>query len=86
MEHTVLPPFKARQVHGTQRRRKSTHSAVGMSGMPPFMGGQAAHAASCVSTCMSHVVAPASQRAPIVAPVPLCVSHHWPPAGSSYLF
>ena len=30
-----------------------------MSGVPLFMDGQATHAVSCMSTFMSHVVAPA---------------------------
>ena len=47
-----------------------------MSGTPLFMGGGATHAASCVSICTSPVVAPASYVAPIMAPVPLRVSHH----------
>ena len=60
-------------------RRKNIHGAVGMSGMPLFVGKQVTHAASCISICMSHVVAPVPSMAPIVAPVPLHVSHHHRP-------
>ena len=42
-------------------RWKNIHGAVGLSGMPLFMGGQAMHAASYLSICMSHVMALAPQ-------------------------
>ena len=65
-------------------RWKNTHGAAGMSGMPLFTGGRATHAASCVSICMSHVVAPAHQCGPCSL---ACVSSSSsPPAGSPHLF
>ena len=68
-------------------RWENIHGAVGMSGMPLFMGGQATHAASCVSICMSHVVAPAPQHGTHHGTCSLaCVSSSLSPAGSPYLF
>ena len=60
--------------------------AVGLSGMPLFTGGQATHAASCVSICMSHVMAPAPQRGshPVTRSF-VCLSSS-PPTGRTYLF
>ena len=53
-----------------------------MSGMPLFMGGQAMHTASCMSICMSHVVAPAPQHGTHCGTCPLvCVPHHRPHQG-----
>ena len=68
-------------------RRKNIHGAVGMSGMPLFMGGQATHAASCVSICMSHVMALAPECGTHRGTCPLaCLPSSLPPAGSPYLF
>ena len=68
-------------------RWKNIHGALGMSGMPLFMGGQAMHTASCVSICMSHVMALAPQRGTHHGTCPLaCLSSSSPPAGSPYLF
>ena len=49
-------------------RWKNIHRPVGLSGMRLFMGGQATHAASCMSPCMSHIMALAPQCVSIVAP------------------
>ena len=53
-------------------RRNDIHRALGMSGMPLFMGGRATHAASCVSLCMSHVVVPIGE--PVLLGVSLIIS------------
>ena len=42
-------------------RWNNIHGAIGMSGVPLFTGGWARHAASCMSICMSHVMALAPQ-------------------------
>ena len=66
---------------------KNIHGAVGMSGMPLFTGGQATHATSCVSICMSHVMALAPQSVTHHGICPLvCLSSPLTPAGSPHLF
>ena len=64
-------------------RRRNIHRAIGMSGMPLFMGGRTTHAASCVSICMSHVMALAPQHVTHHGTCPLvCLSHcHCPQQG-----
>ena len=61
---------------------ENIHRAVGMSGTPLFTGGGAMYAASCVSICMSHVMALAPQSVTHYGTCPLaCVSHHCPQQG-----
>ena len=68
-------------------RQKNIHGALGMSGMPLFMGGWAPHAASCMSICMSHVMPPAPQSGTHHGTCPLAyLSSSSPPEGSPYLF
>ena len=58
-------------------RQNNIHGAVGLSGMPLFMGGRARHAA-CLSACPTSWPLLCSV-APTMAPAPLCVSHHQHP-------
>ena len=68
-------------------RWTNIHRAVGMSGMPLFMGGRTTHPASCVSLWMSHVVALAPQCFAHHGTCPLaCLPSSLPLAGSPYLF
>ena len=59
-------------------RWKNIHGAVGMSGMPLFMGGRATHTVSCVSVCMSPVMTLAPQCGTHRG-IPFHVSHHHRP-------
>ena len=70
------------------RRWNNIHRAVGMSGMRSFMGGRATHGASCVSICVSHVMALAPRCGTHrgMGPLAWCLSSSLPPAWSPYLF
>ena len=77
----VLQPVKTWQVHSRFEQWKKMHGAVGMLDMPLFTGGQATHAASCMSSCMSlhgalHI---------LYVNCPLAWHLLWHPAGSPYL-
>ena len=75
----VLPPFKARQVHGICADGK-----IFMLGRPTCLYSRVGEPCTLQAAClrMSHVVALAPQCGTIVAPVPLPISHpHHPQQG-----
>ena len=77
-----LPPFKARQVHGIHADGKVFTEPLGCLACLYSQVGEP-HAASCVSICMSQVVAPAPHRGTCPHG---CLSSSTPPAGSPSLF
>ena len=74
--YTVLPPFKARQVHGIRADGKIFTEPLGCPAcLYPWVGEALTLQATCLSAClMSWLVLPSVSL--IVAPVPLCVSPH----------
>ena len=80
----VLPPFKARQVHGIHADGKIFTEPLGrLTCLCSRVGEPRTLQAACLSAChMSWPLLPSV--APIMAPVPLCVSyHHRPQQGVS---
>ena len=75
----MLPPFKARQAHGIHANGKIFMEPLGcLVCLYSWVGKPRMLQAACLSAClMSWPLLPS--MAPIMAPVPLCVSHHHRP-------